>query len=402
MIFELDNKYIKLNYSLQFSIGILGFFIYLILGNRYELVELADFFKVVAYISIIQIITDYGFDYGNLRNINISKIKKTNLLISTSSVKIVFGIGSFILSFILSCFTDLTFEPTLIFLGAILSILNLSWFFYLTKNSFVYGLFSLSFRIVALFYLFFFVGSAFNLNIILAVLYIPIILPTIIFIIYYYYYDKEEFSQSQLEINFLKSIKDNFTIFFNNVLVSIITTSWPLTLSVFVAPEMVSVYGFIEKVNKGLLLAFRPLPFFLLTGSIKIKNLIKENLIFSYKKFLILIVLFIIVIILIFNLDFILNLFFSNKFIDYMSYFQFYLIQIPITLSLMIIYTYLIQDNLEGLYSISNLIGLIFVLILSSFIKVNIFFPLIFELAVLIIIPVALFIRAGFKKFQKY
>ncbi len=401
MIFELDNKYVKLNYSLQFFIGFLGFLIYLILGNRYDLVELADFFKIVAYISIIQIIIDYGFDFGNLRNINISKLKKINLLISTTSVKIVFGIISFIVSFILSYFTGLTFEPTLIFLGAILSILNLNWFFFLTKNSFVYNLVSLSFKIVALFYFFFFVGSAFNLNIILAVLYIPIILPCIIFITYYYYYDNEEISRSQLEINFLKSIKDNFIIFFNNVLASIITTSWPLTLSVFIAPEMVSVYGFIEKVNKGLLMIFKPLPFFLLTGSKKIKNLIKENLIFSYKKFLILILLFIVVLILIFNLDFILNLFFPNKFVDYINYFQIYLIQIPIILSLMIIYTYLIQINLESLYSISNLIGLMFVLILSSFIKVNIFFPLIFEITVLIIILMTLTIKVILNKLQK-
>ena len=136
------------------------------------------------------------------------------------------------------------------------------------------------------------------------------------------------------------------------------------------------------------------------TSEKSIKSLITENLNFSNKNLLILISLFVGVLILIFNLDFVLNLFFPNKFIDYMSYFQFYLIQIPITLSLMIIYTYLIQSNFEGLYSISNLIGLIFVLILSTYIKVNIFFPLIFEITVLITILLVLFIKGILNKLQ--
>lgn len=401
MIFELDHKYLKLNYGLQFFIGILGFFIYLILGNLYELNELAFFFKIIAYISIVQIIIDFGFDFGNLKNNNLSNIKKINLLFSTTVVKIVLGVVSFFLSFFLSYFTNLTFEPKLIILGSLLSILNLNWFFFLTKNSFVYNLVSLLFRIIALFYMCFFLDPAFDLFIILAVLYFPIILPTILFITYYFSQNKSTISSISLELNFLKTVKDNSIIFLNNALASIITTSWPLILSLFIVPELVSVYGFIEKVNKGLLMAFRPLPFFLLTSNKSIKSLVSENLNHNNKKLLTLILLFVSVLILIFNLDFVLNLFFPGKFNDYVSYFQFYIIQVPVTLSLIIIYSLLIQNNLEKIYSISNLIGLILVLILANFIKVNIFFPLIFETIVLILILLVLYMKFISNKFQK-
>ena len=396
MILGLDEKYTRLNYSLQLLLGALGMVIYVILGKRYELSQLAEFFKTVAYISVVQVIVDYGFDLGNLRDMSISKAKKIKLLISTSAVKIVCGGVIIFVSFVLSYFTDLTFHPVLLVTGALLSTFNLSWFFFLTKNSFVFSIFSLIFKTFSLIILLLFTGDDFNINVVLLLLYAPVVLPGMFVIFYYFYRNNEPFDLTSLGGDFFISLKGNAYIFLNNLVAATISISWPLTLSWFLIPELVSVYGFIDKLNKGLLLVFRPLPFFLLTSSKSVKLIIIEGFERSKGRVWLFICLLSAVIISLYNLELVLDMVFPDKFEGYITYFYVYLLQIPVLLLLMVVYTWMIQNGRAHTYTWASLVTVVIVFVLAKVMMVNIFFPLIFECIVLCVISLFLVVKSVF------
>jgi len=352
--------------------------------TQFEGLEVAgNYFLLLSYAGLTQLIFDYGFNLGGIREVQENQNNKNTyatkkLLLISIILKALFIIVLFVFLFFIN---EVYFEinKNILFavgLGSLVSLLNISWGFIGIKKTFEYYLFLLIYRLVFLMPIFFFeLGILSYLSITL--------LPSCFLLLHYFKYLRNE--QSFLRIFLQISYKDYievlskyFSIFINGILGSGISLGWPLVLSFFLTTSQIGAFGFADRVIKGINMFFSPIPPLILSSQLQLKNL-NAKIAFPILVIFLLPVCFIILPFSIFEK---LNV---SGFIAIKEEFEFYFFLIPIYLLNMLAYTTLLMKKLETYYFYSLLSSIIFILITSSIISNKFYLPLFFELTTLTI-----------------
>jgi O-antigen/teichoic acid export membrane protein len=243
---------------------------------------LADYFIIVSTAGLAQLLVDYGFNIGGVREIeknsrqsNEKKLPTSQIFLQVALIKLMLAIPLTFCSFLLFAGGWLNVNLFLaVLMGASISIINVSWVYSGLKQISQYNNALSLFKFISFPLIFFLDGGGI---VFAAVMNLPIILvflksaPLL--------FDHAAFSSSRIFKQFYRLIifhlKSNFNLFLNQVFGSGFSIALPVLMNLAMGFEVVAVVGTADRVVKMCLMLYSPVVNLVVSGQISILSMVR-------------------------------------------------------------------------------------------------------------------------------
>ena len=381
-----DAKILK-SYFMTLANSVVPIFIILYIAKNESLELSGRFFILMSTAGLVQLIVDYGFNLGAIRQLKEYKEKGAEGLVVETFFSILFIKILVILILTLSLiffsvvYSSVPYDIWIAFiLGSLLSVTNVSWLYIgMLKVSEYYAL-VMMYRVIFCIPIFFIDHTSITYLILVLV---PMSIPFIhgmklIISLKKYKLSFRDFSTWRIG----RLVKANSSIFVIGLLVSGISLSWPLLLSSRLELYEIAVFGFADRIIKAVTSLFSPIPPLVISGEVSITSTkLGAILIFAVVVFTPPLVFMATPLNIVKSLN-------IEAFTMLKDSFQYLLFLIPVYLTNMFAYTYLLVLKKEVGYGFSVLfaafIGAIFFGNLDSFIYAPLYFEIMTLSAVLL------------------
>lgn len=374
----------KSSYLISLSNAIIPLFLVLYI-TEYEGLELAGtYFVLMSYAGLTQLFVDYGFNLGAIGRVGHKKekndesgIKKIILDIFILKILFLTVLLSAVITIDNAIFSISNQIFIAIFMGALSSLLSVTWLYVGLKKTFEYYLMLAIYRLLFLIPIFIIPTSA---TLYLLITLIPTLIP--------FFHSFKLFKGSTGYLYLIKSFKlydlnatlrNYFALYLAGILGSGVTMSWPILLSQNLSISQIGAFGFADKIVKGVVTLFSPLIPLVLSSQININNLKRKVLIIF--SLLLMVILFFTII----PVSYI-NLIDVDALTVIKLEFQYFFFLLPIYLMNMLLYTLLIMEKKEKFYTQVLLFSITATLLLSASNYNSYYLPVIYELCTMLIL----------------
>jgi O-antigen/teichoic acid export membrane protein len=347
---------------------------------KYEVLELSGrFYLLMSFAALVQLVLDYGFNLGAIREINEAGDHESivEIFCSIFIVKLVaFALLSASLllfnAFILVLSNDILLA---IMLGGCVAVTNVSWLYIgMKKVSEYYGLLLL-YRVSFCIPIFFLENTPSTYVI------IALVPTTILFVHAVRLINTLKTSIFVIRNFSTRKIKDilagSSSIFFNGLLGSGISMGWPIILSTRLDVSAIGVFGLADRIIKGMVSLCSPIPPLIISGEIPLKSA-------KYGVVPLIIFMLLAPTLLWISLPLaVVSSFEIGALTVLKDKYEYLLLLTPIYLANMFLYTYLIVVKKEVGYGYSILFAALIAAIFIERLDNAIYAPLLFELTVL-------------------
>lgn len=375
------------SYFMTLANLVVPIFIILYIAKNESLELSGRFFILMSTAGLVQLIVDYGFNLGAIRQLKEHKEKSTEDLgvetfFSILFIKIlIILILTLFLMFFNLVYSSVPYDIWIAFiLGSLVSVTNVSWLYIgMLKVSEYYAL-VMMYRVIFCIPIFFIDHTSITYLILILV---PMSMPFIHGMKLIISLKKDNFSFRDFSTwRIGRLVKANSSIFVIGLLVSGISLSWPLLLSSRLDLYQIAVFGFADRIIKAVTSLFSPIPPLVISGEISITNTkLGAILIFAVVVFTPPLIFMAIPLNIVKSVN-------IEAFTILKESFSYLLFLIPLYLTNMFAYTYLLVIKKEAGYGFSvlfaALIGAMFFRNLDNFIYVPLYFEIMTLSAVLL------------------
>lgn len=380
----------KISYVIQILNGIIPFVIIYYLLNENGLSFMGGYFLSLSIIGVTQVLIDYGFNLSGIRSFAVLIDRSSNAdKIWSEVISIVYAKAILVIIASFFCLGYALYHPQNFILalvsylvGVILSLTNISPLIFAMGRSFHASVFGIAARIIFSILIFY---KSNNLYIVIAATFLPILITNLfsLFMVIKIIGKISKVSELDLAVKF--QFKNGRSIFLNSALASLISSAWPLILSLKLTPLEMGAYGIADKIIKGLMSFITPLPNFILARNKEFKLAEIGKILLSRRLSIILVFPISFPLLLIVIPYGYVEMIIGNDLMSFRFLLVAYSLGVFFSMTNLLIYTNMIINKKESDYSKIIFIAFLTSIFFGYFLSIEIYMPLIFEVTVAIV-----------------
>lgn len=378
----------KVSYLLQITNGFIPMIIISLLARNGDLTFMGEYFLALSVIGASQILVDYGFNQTAVRSFATllerggDAADIWSLLISIVAAKFLIAT---VLTFFVIAYTVYAESVNTIFIltgciiGIVLSVTNIAPLVFALKKS--SGLSFVTFAARVIFLLPLFVAAP-SLIVALMVTLVPMLIANIYSFVLAGSSIGVKMHEVKIDLNIREQFVEGRSTFFISLLASMVATAWPLILSYSLPRNELGVYGFADRIVRGLMSLVTPLQAFILASNrlvdiFAIPSHAKHMTYFSVIMFVLLVPVALMAL-----PEQLYSLIFGEGVIEYRVVFAVYGFGFIFYLCNFVFYTQMIVARREILYAPIGIASLLMSILIAHFFEFYIYTPLIYEIFV--------------------